>query len=310
MILGELVAEYLRHLVLERDLSPHTLRAYRGDLDRFAGFAAEHLGVDPGRLDAASVPTSTVRSFVADLARHGLARRSQGRMLAAVRGLFRFACRDGLLTSDPAASVRTPKTEKTLPRHLRPGETEALLEADDAYTDEALEVRDRALVELLYAAGLRVGELVALDWPAVDLEARVVRVVGKGRKERMVPFGRTAAEALGAWRDEWSAVRARADAPDDDEPLALNFRGRRLTARSARRIVDRRARVAGVPQGVHPHTLRHSFATHLLEQGADLRSIQELLGHSSLATTQKYTHVDIERLLRVYRDAHPRAKRD
>ncbi len=240
------------------------------------------------------------------MSREGLARRTQGRALSAVRSLFRFACLRGRLEANPAAGVRTPKVEKTLPRHLRPGEVETLVEAPSA--DDALARRDRALLELLYATGLRVSELVGLDWDDLDLGARVLRVVGKGGKERMVPFGRAAGEALRAWLAEWHGVRAKSGDADGSEPVFLNHGGGRLSARSVRRVLDRHALAAGLAQGVHPHTLRHTFATHLLEEGADLRAIQELLGHSSLSTTQRYTHVDVERLLRTYREAHPRAK--
>jgi integrase/recombinase XerC len=162
---------------------------------------------------------------------------------------------------------------------------------------------------VLYATGLRVAELVGLDWGAIDLSGRVLRVLGKGGKERMVPFGRPAAAALRRWLQEWEAVRAAAAAPPRGEPVFLNHRGGRLSDRSVRRILDRWVERTALARGVHPHTLRHTFATHLLENGADLRTIQELLGHSSLSTTQKYTHVEVERLLAVYRGAHPRAKR-
>ena len=172
--------------------------------------------------------------------------------------------------------------------------------------------RDRAILELLYATGLRVAELVALDWRDLELKERVLRTLGKGGKERMVPFGRPAQAALRAWRSGWTALRARQDAGrlegPDEEPLFVNLRGERLTDRSVRRILDRYVDATATASGVHPHTLRHTFATHLLEGGADLRAIQELLGHSSLSTTQRYTHVDIERLQSVYRDAHPRAR--
>src|SRR6185436_4272887 len=229
---------------------------------------------------------------------------------------FRFACREGTLAANPAQSVRTPKIPKTLPRHLRPGEIENLLEAPSgsAVSDERMARRDRAILELLYASGLRVSELVSLDWQAIDLSARVLRVRGKGNKERMVPFGQPAADALRQWLEVWESVRAGKagvlPAGAESEPVFLNFRGGgRLTDRSVRNILDRWVDQAAVARGVHPHTLRHTFATHLLEAGADLRTIQELLGHSSLSTTQKYTHLDVERLLAVYRDAHPRARR-
>jgi integrase/recombinase XerC len=304
-----LIQRYLEHLQGERDLSPHTLRAYEGDLLRFHEFLArDFLGKEPQAVRPEDVDALAVRSFLAALTRDGLGKRSQGRALSAVRSLFRFACREGTLAANPAQSVRTPKYPKKLPRHLRPGEVENLLEAP-ATGDGPLALRDRAILELLYATGLRVGELVSLDWGAMDLAARVLRVVGKGRKERMVPFGRPAVQALRNWLAVWEAVRARR-ALDDDEPVFLNHLGGRLTDRSVRRVIDNWIGVAAVARGVHPHTLRHTFATHLLENGADLRTIQELLGHSSLSTTQKYTHLEVERLLAVYRDAHPRARQE
>jgi len=300
-----LIHRFLEHLQGERQLSPETLRAYEYDLVTFHEFLArDFLGKAPEEVRPQDVDALAVRSFLAALTRKGLGKRSQGRALAAVRSLFRFACREGVMPANPAQGVRTPKFPKMLPRHLRPGEVEGLIEAPAG--DEPLVRRDRAILELLYAAGLRVSELVGLDWPDVDLSARVLRVMGKGSKERMVPFGRPAAEALRRWLEVWEGVR---DAMDGGEPVFLNHQGTRLTDRSVRRVIDRWVDAAAVARGVHPHTLRHTFATHLLENGADLRAIQELLGHSSLSTTQKYTHLEVERLLSVYRDAHPRARR-
>jgi len=314
----DLVHRFLRHLDLERHLSAHTLRAYEGDLRRFGEFlACDYLGRDLEQLQPSDVEPAAVRAFLARAAHQGLSRRSQARALSAVRSLFAYACRQGELEANPARGVRTPKQDHTLPRHLRPKEANDLLDATDGRrpeavatpADEALGQRDQALFELLYASGLRVGELVSLDWPDLDLGGRVLRVMGKGGKERMVPFGRPARAALNTWLDAWDGVRARRRAvTSDGEPVFLNYRGGRLSARSVRRLLDRYSAAAGLPPGVHPHTLRHSFATHLLEGGADLRAIQELLGHSSLATTQRYTHLDIDRLLRVYRQSHPRAK--
>lgn len=305
--LTQLIRDYLEHVKFERSLSPHTHSAYAGDLRRFHRFVAEYLGAPSERVDAAEIDARTVRAFLAWMTREGLSRRSQGRCLSAVRSALRWACRDGRLRENAAARVKTPKHEKRLPRHLRPGEIEDLIEAETR--EGPLAERDRAMVELLYASGLRVGELVSLDWDDVDLSARVLRVVGKGGKERMVPFGQPAADALRTWWRSWDAVRAENEGADEHEqPIFLNHRGGRLTDRSVRRVLDRHVAATDVPDGVHPHTVRHTFATHLLEEGADLRTIQELLGHSSLATTQKYTHVDVDRLLRVYRDAHPRAR--
>ena len=308
MTLRRLIHRFLEHLADERNASPHTVAAYEGDLLRFHDFLArDFLGRDPDAVGPGDVDTLAVRSFVAHLHRSGLARSSQGRALAAVRSLCRFACREGEMAANPAQAVRTPKAPKTLPRHLRPGEVEGLIEADTA--DGPLALRNRALLELLYATGLRVSELVGLDWRGIDLSARVLRVRGKGGRERMVPFGRPAQEALRAWLAVWEGVRGPQGA-DEEEPVFLNTRGARLGRRDVNRVIDRAAAAADVPAGVHPHTLRHTFATHLLESGADLRAIQELLGHSSPSTTQKYTHVEIERLLQVYRGAHPRARRE
>ncbi len=303
-----LIARYLAHLAEERALSPHTVRAYAGDLERFLGFlAGDFLNQSPESVRPAAVDTLAVRSFLAHLSRSGVGRRSQGRALSVLRSLFKFACREGELLTNPAAGIRTPKHPKHLPRHLRPGEVETLIEQPEGGDDLAL--RDRAFLELLYASGLRVGELVSLDWNDLDLDGRVLRVLGKGGKERMVPFGKPAAEALRAWRRA-AASRPAPDARERDvDAVFLNSRGGRLTDRSVRRLLDRYADSAQLPPGIHPHTLRHTFATHLLEGGADLRAIQELLGHSSLATTQKYTHLEIERLLQVYREGHPRAKK-
>jgi integrase/recombinase XerC len=300
-----LIHRYLEHLQGERQLSPQTLRAYEHDLATFFEFLATgFLGKEADAVRPRDVDPLAVRSFLAALTRQGLGKRSQGRTLSAVRSLFRFACREGILEANPAQGVRTPKAPKTLPRHLRPGEVESLIEAPAG--EGPLVLRDRAILELLYAAGLRVSELVGLDWPDVDLSARMVRVLGKGSKERMVPFGRPAAVALRGWLGAWETLRTPSD---DGQPVFLNHQGTRLTDRSVRRVIDRWVDAAAVARGVHPHTLRHTFATHLLEGGADLRAIQELLGHSSLSTTQKYTHLEVERLLSVYRDAHPRARR-
>jgi integrase/recombinase XerC len=303
-----LIERYLEHLVGERNVSAHTARAYRADLERFLGFlAGEFLNREPKDVRPQDVDALAVRSFLAALSRAEVGRRSQGRALSAVRGLLRFACREGVRDDNPASTVRMPKFPRLLPRHLRPGEVEALLEAPAA--DQPLGRRDRAVLELLYATGLRVGELVSLDWDDLDLDGRVLRVLGKGGKERMVPFGRPAAQALRTWLESWAAVRGGEGAPGPGgEPVFVNHRGGRLTDRSVRRLLDRYVDAAAIAAGVHPHTLRHTFATHLLEGGADLRAIQELLGHSSLATTQRYTHLEVERLLAVYRDGHPRAR--
>ena len=303
------IVDFLSHLELERGLSEHTIRAYAGDLDAFHAFSVQYLGRDAQHLELAHIKTPCIRAFVAQRSRDGVSRRTQGRALSAIRTFFQWACREELATSNPAAGVPTPKVPQTLARHLRPAEVVRLLSAPDG--NQPLILRDRSILELLYATGLRVGELVSLDWSDIDLGGRVLRVMGKGGKERMVPFGRPAKVALQAWLNTWTGVRdgTRVQTGDeDDEPIFLNHRGGRLSARSVRRILDRYVTEAAVAGGVHPHTLRHTFATHLLEEGADLRSIQELLGHSSLGTTQKYTHLEVQKLLEIYRDSHPRAR--
>lgn len=302
-----LIARYLEHLADERIASEHTLRAYAGDLDRFLEFLTLDF-FDRAReeIEPTDVDSLAVRSFLAYLSKRGVTRSSQSRALSALRGLFRYGCREGVVQLNPAAAVRAPKQSKKLPRHLRPGEIEALIEA--AAGDQPLQLRDRAILELLYASGLRVSELAQLDWVDLDFKARTLRVLGKGGKERMVPFGQPAAQSLREWRSVWDSIGPAER--DEEQPVFLNYRGGRLSARSIRRILDRYVREASLAAGVHPHTIRHTFATHLLESGADLRTIQELLGHSSLSTTQRYTHVEIDRLLQVYRQSHPRATSD
>jgi integrase/recombinase XerC len=254
-------------------------------------------------LRAEDVDLLAVRSYLAHLRAEGISKTSIGRHVSALRTFFSFLKREGRLAQNPAKSVGTPRREKTLPRTLSVGEAGAVVEARGR--EGALGARDRALLELLYATGLRVSELVALRLGDVDLSARQVRTVGKGRKERVVPFGQPAAAALRAWLKERAAFLPVAR---DAEILFLNARAGRLTDRSVRRVLDRALAAAAVPRHASPHALRHSFATHLLAAGADLRSIQELLGHASLSTTQRYTHLDAERLIEVYRKSHPKAE--
>ncbi|MDY7092599.1 MAG: tyrosine recombinase XerC [Acidobacteriota bacterium] len=302
-----LIHDFLDHLRDARGLSEHTLRAYGHDLEEFVDFLERDYlgreGVEPQEVEAAAV-----RAFLASLGRRKVTAATQSRALSAVRSLFRHAHREGLVEHSPARSVRGPKLPKKLPRTLRPAEVETLLEAVDG--EDPLARRDRALLELLYATGLRVSELVGLDWNDLDLPERTLRVLGKGKKERIVPFGRRAAEALDQWLDHWEEVRARQEGAllEESQPLFLHHRGGRLSARSVRRRLDQAVEKAALASGAHPHALRHSFATHLLEGGADLRTIQELLGHSSLSTTQRYTHLELDRLLNVYHQSHPRAR--
>ncbi|MDJ0870049.1 MAG: tyrosine recombinase XerC [Myxococcota bacterium] len=298
-----------RHLAAERNLSDHTRRAYASDLAQLD----RHLG---GGVQPESVTPADVRAFLAS--RHGeLDAASLGRKLSSLRTFFRFLLREGVLERDPSAGLSAPKQRPRLPRPLAVDDCEALMEADPRPGERAdpgrareRALRDRALVELLYGAGLRVGETVALDVRDVDLLGREVRVWGKGGKERIVPLPQAAREALSAYLD----LRRRSGYQAEPLFTSLGPRSRRsatplrLGERSVRRLLRDRAGRASVAERVHPHRLRHSYATHLLDMGADLREIQELLGHASLGTTQRYTAVSAQRLFEVYDKAHPRAQ--
>jgi integrase/recombinase XerC len=289
------IRRFAAHLEGERRASPHTVKAYLGDLAQYAAYLAE-TGVP-------IVPSSplAVRAFLSRAAGSS-GPVSLGRKLSAVRALYRFLVKERAATSNPARGLASPRRPKALPEALPEEEAAALVEAPASA--EPLVLRDRAMLELLYASGLRVSELVGLDRSGLDLSEGLVRVLGKRRKERVVPVGRPALEALRRWLDEGRPALARAGA----EALFLNHRGGRLSARSVARRLHRWVLAAGLARHVHPHVLRHSFATHLLSSGADLRGIQELLGHASLSTTQRYTHLDWRRLATVYDAAHPRAR--
>jgi integrase/recombinase XerC len=284
------------HLSLERDRSPHTVRAYDGDLTALLTFAASLGVVEPAELDL-----SVLRAWLAAQRRAGVARTTLARRGSAARTFTGWAHRRGLLPTDPGALLATPKGQRALPEVLRPDEAVRLVSFEG---DEVEDLRDRVALELLYATGVRVSELCGLDLDDVDQGRRVVRVLGKGRKERSVPYGVPAQRALDRWlsdgRPHWTGTRS-------GVALLLGVRGGRVDPRTVRALVHRR--LAGVPGApdLGPHGLRHSAATHLLEGGADLRSVQELLGHATLATTQIYTHVSIERLRTSYERAHPRA---
>ncbi len=297
------VEAFLTHLRYERNASDHTVRGYAGDLRRFAEWARARIeGRGPHLWQA--VEPADIRAYLASL--HGRrARTTIGRALSSLRAFYRFLVREGHLDANPAASVAAPKQPRRLPGVLSVDEAFALVDAVSG--EGVLALRDRAILETLYGTGVRVSELVGLDGRDVRLAAGLARIRGKGRVEREVPLTEPCVRALEAYLE----ARARAGRPlDPAGPVFLNARGGRLTDRSVRRIIDRWIERAALARRVHPHLLRHSFATHLLAGGADLRAIQELLGHRSLSTTQKYTHVVIERLMRVYDDAHPRARRD
>jgi len=292
------IESFLEDLRHRRGLSSHTIKNYRSDLRQFDAFLAETL--DIRRFE--DVDVLSIRAFLAELHRRGVSRASIARKLASIRTFFRHLSREGVLSQNPARLVATPRLDKKIPARLEQSEVERLLDAPDRTT--ALGRRDRAILELLYATGVRVGELVGLDLATLDLDNMLVRVLGKGGKERIVPFGELAAEALKVYAGDRRAL-VRLGAGTD--ALFLNARGGRLTARSVRRLLDRYLRDAALSASLSPHSLRHAFATHLLERGCDLRSIQELLGHQSLSTTQKYTNLSTERLLAVYEKSHPKA---
>lgn len=296
------VERFVDYLSDQRRVSPSTLRAYRSDLAQFRDYWLEAIDRRPPTLER--IDATAVRGFVASLSRSGRAKTTTSRKLSALRSFLSFAVRTGVLESNPAEGVPSPRLPKRLPRDLTVDEIFNLLDRIGA--EDLAGLRDRALLEFLYATGLRVGELVSLDLASLDFTSSTVRVIGKGRKERIVPFGSAAARAVRAWLVASEPLR-RGDG--DPDALFLNLRGGRLTDRSVRRVLLRRLREAAIHARVSPHALRHSFATHLLGSGADLRGIQELLGHASLSTTQRYTHVGTEALMRVYDDAHPRARK-
>jgi integrase/recombinase XerC len=301
------VDRFASYLSDERRFSPRTVVAYRSDLQRFSDFwEKEFAHEDAARTPISKIDTLSVRSYLAHLHRARLSNRSLARHLSSLRSFFRWACRSGHLAKNPAAGLPSPRAPKTLPRAMTLPDTERLLEAEE---EGLVPERERALFELLYATGLRVSEAAGLDLEDLDFGARLLRVTGKGSKERIVPFGEAAAEAIRAYLPSRSALRHGSSAQDggDGEPLFVNARGGRLTTRSMARLLKRRLRAAGLPAEISPHALRHTFATHLLQAGADLRAIQELLGHASLSTTQKYTHLDAAKLREVYRHSHPKA---
>ena len=303
--LADLLRSFKRHLAAGRSLSPHTVRAYAGD----AASLLEHVAAC-GIEDVAEIDVSVVRAWLARQHSAGHSRTTIARRAASARALTGFAHERGLLANDPGALLGSLKTRRELPEVLAHDEILAVLGEGrppgkaPREAQQAIGLRDTAIMELLYASGIRVGELCGLDLDDVDQDRRTVRVLGKGAKERVVPFGVPAGRALSAW---WREGRPQLSRSGSGPALFLGARGKRIDPRTVRRVVHARIVAAGPIPDMGPHGLRHTAATHLLEGGADLRSVQEMLGHASLATTQIYTHVSIERLVSAYRQAHPRA---
>lgn len=299
--MDRLLKSFEEHLDLERNLSTRTVESYLNDLRQFKAFLEKQTGFSgPHEAWLKKVDTILLRRFLATL--HGRCRRTSiGRKLSSLRTFFRFLVREGILTVSPADTLATPRQEEYLPKTFSVDQTGALLDQQHV-GQPVLALRDRAILELLYSCGLRVSELTGLNVGAVDRHERLVRVLGKGNKERLVPVGKQALKALEDYLEE----RAH---PSRDEPLFLNNRGGRLTPRSVQRNLKKHLLTAGLPTDSTPHALRHTFATHLLDAGADLRAIQELLGHASLSTTQKYTKVSLSHLTDVYDRAHPRSRK-
>ena len=299
-----LIQQYAAHLRNERNLSAHTLRNYLSDLAQFQSFLREReLALDAdGAVAAGKVDIHVVRAYLASLAADRK-KSSIGRKLAALKGFFRYLVTTKRLDHEPLLLINSPKQEKPLPKFLTVDDAFLLLDA--VKLENGLDLRDRAVLEVFYSTGIRVSELVGLDWADIDVQLGIVRVVGKGSKERIVPIGAVALKSLESYgdsvRQQWQ-VSCRGETP-----VFLNHRGRRITTRSVARIVEKHLKLAGIQIKMGPHGLRHSFATHLLNGGADLRVIQELLGHVSLSTTQRYTHLNLDQLTAVYDKAHPRA---
>jgi integrase/recombinase XerC len=288
------IFDFMAYLRNERNVSPHTERGYLSDLEQFADFL--------GEIELAGVDHRSIRGFIGHLVKHKVNKSSVARKLSAIRSFFRYLNRKGVITSNPARLVTTPRRERRLPAVLTADDAQRLMNARGKDDDDDRSRRDHAVLETLYSTGIRAAELVGMNRDDISHDDRLIRIRGKGRKERIVPIGRTALGAIDAY-----VGRKKEGA---ENPAVFTGRaGNRLTARTVQRILENRRKKLGLAQKASPHTLRHSFATHLLESGADLRAIQELLGHASLSTTQRYTHVNLDSLMEAYDKAHPRAKR-
>jgi len=294
-----MLEEFIRHISLERNLSSHTIRNYFSDLSQFYEYLTGVFKKDTLLIeDLRNIDHVILRAFLANLYEKGLSKSSVARKISTIRTFFNYMCREGNLVNNPGKMVSTPKRGKTLPKFLSVDEADRLL--GTPVGEDRLSIRDRAILETFYSAGLRIGEIVAINIEDLNLSEGLIKVKGKGRKERIVPVGEKAVDAIKKYLATSQLTNTL--------PLFLNKYGKRITTRSVHRIVDKYKKLSGL-WDITPHSLRHSFATHLLEGGADLRSVQEMLGHASLSTTQRYTHISMDKLMEVYDKAHPRGKK-
>jgi len=307
----EHLKSFLSYLKLNRHVSPHTVRAYDSDVSQYLAFVAAESGKKMSELGPGDLDMNSVRAHIIELNKAGKARSSVARKLSGLRTFIKYLRREEVIDHDPAAMAVAPRRDQTIPTHLSEPEVARLIETPD--TGDPLGRRDRAILELFYASGLRLSELVAIDLEDLNLGDRMVRVMGKGGKERILPFNQSTVAAIKAWMKDRAAIvtperpKAKGKRQNVGDPLFINYRGTRLTGRSVDRLLRRYVAQCSTRMGISPHALRHSFATHLLQRGADLRAIQELLGHARLSTTQRYTHVNAAQLIDVYRKSHPRA---
>ena len=295
---------FYSYLSSERQLSSNTLSNYRRDLTRLQGYLQHSTLFPDGRVDWARVEAKQIRNFVAWVHREGLGGKSIQRLLSAIRSFYKYLHREGLVQQNPALGIQAPKSPRRLPQTLDVDQLDQLLNSDEQTNNDPLECRDQAMLELIYSSGLRLSELVSLDLYSIDWQEATLRVVGKGAKERLLPIGSKAMQALDRWLDQRDSMTR-----PDEMALFVSQRGSRISPRSVQLRIDRRAKMQHTQGKVYPHRLRHSFASHMLESSGDLRAVQELLGHSDISTTQIYTHLDFSHLMDVYDKAHPRAHR-
>ena len=296
--------DFLKNMRFEKGSSDNTISSYESDVEQFFDYLR---GPEKKPIDILKADNLDIRGFLAHLSKLGLKKSSAQRKLASIRSFYKYLYREGIIDKNPAKEVATPKMEKPLPKFMSVDNARLLVESPDEGRLDGL--RDRAILEVFYSSGIRISELAGLDREDVDLAGGMIKVLGKGDKERVVPLGEKAASAVIDYTSALDFQRGGVDIGGDGVPLLVNKGGKRLGVRGIRRVVEKHVREKGIPGGITPHSIRHTFATHMLEAGADLRSIQEMLGHASLSTTQKYTHVNLDRLMEVYDKAHPRAKK-